>query len=90
MNVPSFSTLDHLATGSNMDLVSIIYAFMLATGTGQFVVNDAVQLAPKVHEVDVETMGLRENKRFILLVEDGHITQQVRVPLTETECKNPH
>ena len=73
-----------------MDMVSIIYAFMLTTGTGQFVVNDATTITPTVTEVDVETMGLHENKRFILLIDQGHIIQQVRVPLTETECKNPH
>jgi hypothetical protein len=74
----------------SMDLVSIIYAFMLTTGTGQFVVNDTVKISPQVYEIDAETMGLRENKRYILLVEYGKIVQHVQVPLTETECKNPH
>jgi hypothetical protein len=74
----------------SMDLVSIIYAFMLTTGTGQFVVNDVQPISPQVHEVDAETMGLRENKRYILLIEYGKIVQHVQVPLTEAECKNPH
>jgi hypothetical protein len=78
------------AIESNMDLVSIIYAFMLTTGTGQFVVNDVQPISPQVHEVDAETMGLRENKRYILLIEYGKIVQHVQVPLTEAECKNPH
>jgi hypothetical protein len=73
-----------------MDLVSIIYSFMLTMGAGQFVINDAQPLTAQVTEVDVETMGLRENKRYIILVDQGRITQQVQVPLTDTECKNPH
>ena len=80
----------HSATGSEMDLISIIYAFMLAIGSGQFVVNDATTITPTVTEIDVETMGLHENKRYILLIDNGHITQHVRVPLTEAECKAPH
>lgn len=77
-------------TGTPMDLVSILYSFVLALGTGQFVVNDAQELSPTTIEVDLETLGLRENKRFILLVENGKITQQARVPLTSVECVNPH
>jgi hypothetical protein len=75
---------------TQMDLVSIVYSFMLTVGTGQFVINDAQPLTNQIMEVDVETMGLHDNKRYILLIDHGHITQQVRVPLTETECKNPH
>jgi hypothetical protein len=73
-----------------MDLVSIVYSFMLTVGAGQFVINDAQPLTQQVMEVDVETMGLHENKRYILLIDNGHITQQARVPLTQAECSNPH
>lgn len=73
-----------------MDLFSIVYSFMLLVGTGQFVINEATEIAPALIEVDVETMGMRENQRYILLVDHGHITQQARVPLTATECSNPN
>lgn len=73
-----------------VDIASILYSFVLALGTGQFVVNEATELAPQVVEIDVETMGLRENKRFILLIEQGKVTQQARVPLTEAECQSPN
>ena len=73
-----------------MDMFSIVYAFMLTTGSGQFVINDATEVAPHVVEVDVETMSRRDNRRFILLIDNGRITQHVQVPLTEKECANPH
>jgi hypothetical protein len=85
------NTLNLSATETNqMDLMSVIYGFMLVVGTGQFVVNDATELTSQVFEVDVETMGMRENKRYILLVNQGRIDQHVQVPLTSQECKQPH
>lgn len=73
-----------------MDLLSLIYSFVLALGARQFVVNETSEVSPTQVEVDVETLNLRENKRYILLIEDGRVVQQARVPLTDAECRNPH
>lgn len=73
-----------------MDIVSIVYGFIMMTGTGKFVINDATTVAPQVVEIDVETLGLREDQRYILLIDHGIMTQHVRVPLTSKECANPH
>lgn len=73
-----------------MDLITLIYGFVLALGTGQFIVHDTTEIDPHTIEIDVETAGLRENKRYILLVKDGKVTQQARVPLAQEECKHPH
>lgn len=73
-----------------MDLLAFLYSFIISLGGSQFVVNETVELSPTLLQVDVETMGLRENKRYILLLENGKAIQQVRVPLTAEECKSPH
>lgn len=73
-----------------MDLAAIIYSFVVAIGGHTFAVNDFVEVSHHAMEVDVQTMGLGENQRYILLVNaDGKITQHVRVPLLMDECKNP-
>jgi len=73
-----------------MDLAAIVYSFVIAIGGHTFVVNDYAEVSPNVVEVDVQTMGLREDQRFILLINArGKITQHVRVPLISDECKNP-
>lgn len=74
-----------------MDLLSLIYSFVILTGASTFVVNEATYVADDVVQVDVETLNLKpENHRYILLVDHGKVTQHVRVPLTEAECKAPH
>lgn len=73
-----------------MDLFSIVYAFMMSTGAGTFVINDAQEVAAQVLEVDVESSGLYEDKRYILLIDHGIVTQHVQVPLTSKECANPN
>lgn len=74
-----------------MDLITIIYGFVMLTGSSAFVVNEATSIAEDVVQIDVETLNLKpENQRYILLIDHGKVTQQVRVPLTEAECKAPH
>ena len=73
-----------------MDMAALIYSFVLAMGGHAFVVNDFVEVSPQVVEVDVQTMGLGEDKRYILLVDNGKVTQHVRVPLVSAECEKAH
>lgn len=73
-----------------MDLLSLVYSFVLLTGTGKFVVHEATPIGDDLVEIDVQTLGLHEDQRYILLVDHGRIVQQARVPLAETECANPH
>ena len=74
-----------------MDLISIVYSFIMMTGTGMFVIHDATRVAGNAVEVDVQTMGLKPHEqRYILLIDGDAIVQHVRVPLHEVECKNPH
>ena len=73
-----------------MDIPSIIYSFMLLLGSGQFLIHEINEVGVETYQVDVETLSLTPNKRFILLIENQKVTQQLQVPLTEAECQNPH
>lgn len=63
---------------------------MLLLGSGQFLIHEINEVGVETYQVDVETLSLAPNKRFILLIENKKVTQQLQVPLTEAECQNPH
>lgn len=73
-----------------MDLSTLLSSFVLSLGAQGFIVHETIPLEPAALEIDIETFGLNENKRFIILVDHGKVVQQVRVPLADQECKNPN